>query len=153
MGLKCSKHLLGKCKIFPILANMNVEQDILCMNLRHQGIILEYLQEIQSLMDRITIEEENYDEFLGVLADIIMVHNETGSYAYKDPLTRDKWFYTLPNMVYWAALGYICAIEKEHLNIDKVIVKLSKILIKTIKRLEKMALINPSYDNDETILN
>lgn len=153
MGLKCSKHLLRKCKIFPILANMNVEQDIFCMNLRHQGIIVEYLQEIQSLMDRITVEDEDYEEFLVVLAEIIEVHNETGSYAYKDSLMRDKWFYTLPNMVYWAALGYLCAIEREHLNIDKVIVKLSKILIKTMKKLEKMALINPGCDNDKTLLN
>jgi len=132
---------------------MNVEQDVICINLRHEKIIIKYLQEIQALMDKITIEDESYEEFLCVLADIIVIHNENGVYAYNDPFVRSEWFYTLPNMVYWASLGYLCAIEKKHLDIDKVIVRLSKILVKTIKELDKMVLINPSHDNDKTLLN
>ncbi len=153
MGIKSSNHLLKKCKKFTILALMKGESDIFCMNMGHQGIILEYLSEIQDLMDRISLNDEEYDEFLSVLADIIDVHNEQGVYAYTDTFIRDKWFYSLPNMVYWASLGYLCGIEKKHLNIDKVVVKLSKILVKTVSRLERMVLINPGPENDKTILN
>jgi hypothetical protein len=132
---------------------MNQETDIFCMNLSHRGIVLQYLGEIQRLMDKITIKDDNYDEFLDVLADIIEMHNEQGAYAYSDPFVRDKWFYSLPNMVYWASMGYLAAIDKKHLNMDAVVVKLSRILIKTIEKLEKMVLINPGFDNDKTLLN
>ena len=132
---------------------MNLESDIFCMNLSHQSIVLDYLSEIQSLMDRITLEDDQYEEFLGILAAMIDVHNEQGTYAYKDAIFRQKWFYSLPNMVYWASLGYLCGIETTHINIENVIKKMSKILIKTVKKLDKMVLINPGFDNDETILN
>lgn len=153
MGIKSSKHLLKKCRKFLILADMELDNDIYCMNMSHQSIILDYLSQIQALMDKITLEDEDYEEFLSILATMIEMHNEQGSYAYKDVFYRQKWFYSLPNMVYWACMGYMCGIETKHLKMEVVILKLSKILVKTIKRLDKMALINPGFDNDETILN
>ena len=128
-------------------------EDIYCMNTTHQEIILDYLGDIQALMDRITLEDETYDVFLDTLAAIIEVHNEQGTYVYRDPLLRNEWFFNLPNMVYWACLGYLAGIETSHLNIDKVIGKISKMLISTIQKLETMALVNPSYENDKTLLN
>ena len=153
MGIKSSKHLPKKCNKFLILALMNLESDILCMNFRHQDIILDYLSEMQALMDKISLEDEEYEDFLSILTTMIEIHNEQGSYAYKDAFFRQKWFYSLPNMVYWACLGYLCGIETSHLRVENVIKKMSKILIKTIKKLETMALINPGEDNDKTLLN
>ena len=132
---------------------MDFENDIFCMNLTHQAIIMSYLGEMQELMDKITLEDDNYEEFLVLLSSLIDIHNEQGLHAYKDMFIRQKWFFSLPNMIYWACLGYLCGIETEHLRVENVIKKMSKILIKTIKKLEKMALISPGFDNDETILN
>jgi hypothetical protein len=119
----------------------------------HEGIILEYLSDMQDLLDKISLNDDGYDEFLELLAVIIEIHNDNGAYAYNDPLYRDKWYFSLPNMVYWASLGYLAAIETEHVNIDKVILKMAKTLTKTIKKLERMVLINPSFKNDKTLLN
>ena len=132
---------------------MEYENDIFCMNLTHQAIIMSYLGDMQDLMDKITIEDDNYEEFLVLLSDLIDLHNEQGLMAYKDALYRQDWFFSLPNMVYWACLGYLCGIETEHLKVENVIKKMSKILIRTIKKLERMALISPGFDNDKTILN
>ena len=104
-------------------------------------------------MDKISLEDEEYEDFLSILTSMIEIHNEQGTHAYKDAFYRQRWFFSLPNMVYWACLGYLCGIETSHLRVENVIKKMSKILIKTIKRLEKMALISPGLDNDETLLN
>ena len=153
MGIKSSKHLPKKCKKFLILAAMESGSDIFCMNMSHQAIILEYLGQMQDLMDKVTLSDNDYEEFLTVLADMIEMHNEQGAYAYQDVFYRQKWFYSLPNMVYWACMGYMCGIETGHLKMEGVILRMSKILVKTMAKLEKMALISPGFDNDETILN
>jgi len=132
---------------------MDIDNDIYCMNNKHKEIILDYLNQMQGLMDRVTLDDDAYEDFLTVLAEMIDMHNENGAYAYQDALYRQTWFYSLPNMVYWACLGYMCGIDTEHLKMDKVILKMSKILIKTTARLERMALINPGLDNDKTLLN
>ena len=132
---------------------MDNQDDIYCMNITHQEIILDYLSDIQALMDKITLEDDNYDVFLDTITSIIEVHNEQGSYVYKDPLLRNEWFFSLPNMVYWACLGYLAGIDTSHLNMDKVIGRVAKMLLNTITKLENMALVNPSYENDKTLLN
>jgi len=132
---------------------MRGEQDIFCINMGHQGIVLEYLSEMQDLLDKISLNDEDYDEFLEIMTVIIEVHNDNGSYVYADPLLRESWYFSLPNMVYWASMGYIAGIETKHVNMDKVVLKMSKILMKTIKKLEKLVLVNPSFSNDKTLLN
>jgi hypothetical protein len=132
---------------------MNTESNVVCLNLRHETIVTDYLRAIQSLMDRVTNNDDDYDHFLSVLAQIIEIHNQQGISVYKDPLLREEWFYSLPNMVYWACLGYLCGLELKVGDIEKITLKMSKILIKTMTKLETMTLISPNPYGDNTLLN
>jgi hypothetical protein len=125
---------------------------LLCLNKAHENIILSFLQDIQSIIDDITIKDEDYEGFINILAEIITTHNENGLKAYSDELFRDDWVYSLPNMVYWAALGYLSALSMEKTSLVKTISKLSNRLSITTQSIENMALIYPLY-YDKTILN
>ena len=68
---------------------MSTESNVVCLNLRHETIVTDYLRAIQSLMDRITNNDDDYDHFLSVFAQIIEIHNQQGISVYKDPLLRE----------------------------------------------------------------
>jgi len=129
------------------------ENEIFCLNRWHEGIVLEYLSDIQSIIDMSTAEDDDYEAFLDVLTQIIIVHNQNGEDSYLDTIFRSEWLYSLPNMVYWAALGYLAVLPKNEEEIDIIVTKLAKRLTKVNERIGKMVLINPFVDGDKTILN
>tara|TARA_R110001632_G_scaffold105752_2_gene215288 strand:- start:8583 stop:8981 length:399 start_codon:yes stop_codon:yes gene_type:complete len=129
------------------------ENEIFCLNRWHEDIVLDYLSDVQDIIDMSTADDDDYEAFLDVLTQIIMVHNENGEDSYLDTIFRSEWLYALPNMVYWAALGYLAVIPKDEGQINIIVTKLAKRLTKVNDRIGKMVLINPFIDGDKTILN
>lgn len=129
------------------------ENYIVCLNYTHESIILEYLADIQDIIDEITLKDENYDSFLNVLANIIINHNENGELAYKDTIFRNNWLYTLPSMVYWAALGYVSGFTNERGDISIIATKLHNNLVLVNDKIGRMIISYHSINETNTDLN
>lgn len=129
------------------------ENYIVCLNYTHESIILEYLADIQDIIDEITLKDENYDSFLNVLANIIINHNENGELAYKDTIFRNNWLYTLPSMVYWAALGYVSGFTNERGDIRIIATKLHNNLVLVNDKIGRMIISYHSINETNTDLN
>ena len=132
---------------------MYSEYEIFCLNRWHEEIVLDYLSDVQAIIDTSTADDDTYEAFLDVLTQIIVVHNKNGEDSYLDTIFRSDWLYSLPNMVYWAALGYLAVLPKDEEEIDVIVTRLAKRLTKVNNRIGKMVLINPFVDGDKTIMN
>lgn len=132
---------------------MDKDYPILCANGHHEDIILHFLAGVQRIIDDATVEDEHYDNFLDVLSKIIEVHNESGLTAFKDSVFRKDWYFSLPEMVYWACLGYISSLSVEPSGLTTILKKLNERLRRTHNEIEVMILIDPYLGSDETILN
>jgi len=132
---------------------MYSEYEIFCLNRWHEEIVLDYLSDVQAIIDTSTADDDTYEAFLDVLTQIIIVHNKNGEDSYLDTIFRSDWLYSLPNMVYWAALGYLAVLPKDEEEIDVIVTRLAKRLTKVNNRIGKMVLINPFVDGDKTIMN
>lgn len=126
---------------------------IICLNVTHEGIILDFLSDVQVIIDTATVRDEDYDSFLTVLSNIIIQHNEKGELAYRDTIFRNNWLYNLPSMVYWASIGYISALEEKREDIPVIASKLAERLSKVNDSIGLMVLYNPEFGNDKTKLN
>ena len=74
------------------------ENEIFCLNRWHEDIVLDYLSDVQDIIDMSTADDDDYEAFLDVLTQIIMVHNENGEDSYLDTIFRSEWLYALPNI-------------------------------------------------------
>tara|TARA_R110002073_G_scaffold88016_2_gene209006 strand:- start:20502 stop:20900 length:399 start_codon:yes stop_codon:yes gene_type:complete len=131
-----------------------INQDyIICLNSLHEVIVLDYLNDVQSIIDDATANDEDYDSFLNVLANIIMKHNKDGEMAYKDTIFRNSWLYNLPSMIYWACLGYVSALINKNEEVGLVAGKLAIRLDEVNDSISKLILYRPNFDDDKTLLN
>lgn len=126
---------------------------IICLNSPHEGVIMDYINDIQGIIDEATESEEDFDSFLDVLANIIMKHNADGEMAYKDTIFRNNWLYNLPSMIYWASLGYISILKNNVEGVDAVAKKLAIKFDGVNDDIGKIILYYPNFDDDKTLLN
>lgn len=119
----------------------------------HESIMLDYLNDVQSIIDNATLRDEDYDSFLNILANIIMYHNEHGEMAYKDTIFRNNWLYNLPSMIYWASVGYVSGLRDKNNDLQFVASKLAIRLEKVNDSIGRMILFDANFDNDDVILN
>ena len=115
--------------------------------------MMEFLSDIQSIIDNATKRDEDYDSFLNVLANIILHHNESGEMAYKDTIFRNNWLYNLPSMIYWASIGYVSVLPGKNDDITVTATKLAIRLAEVNESIGRMILCNPNFDDDKTLLN
>lgn len=115
--------------------------------------MMDFLADVQSIIDDATEKDDDYDSFLNILANIILNHNERGEMAYKDTVFRNNWLYNLPSMVYWASLGYISVLRGKTEDITTIATKLAIRLENVNDSIGRMILLNPSFDDDKTLLN
>jgi len=131
-----------------------LKQDyIICLNSAHESIILDFLADIQYIIDDATEDDYDYDSFLNILTKIIIQHNENGEMAYQDTIFRNNWLYNLPSMIYWASLGYVSILKNKKEDVMFITTKLSVRLDEVNLSIGKMILYNSNLDNDETLLN
>ena len=126
---------------------------LICLNATHETIMLDFLNDIQAIIDVATERDEDYDSFLNILANIIMHHNENGEMAYRDTIFRNNWLYNLPSMVYWASIGYISGIRDKNEDLPSVASKLAVRLARVNDSIGRMILYDSNFDNDDVILN
>ena len=126
---------------------------IVCLNSAHEAIMLEFLNDVQGIIDDATHNDKDYESFLNVLANIIMQHNENGEMAYKDTLFRNNWIYNLPSMIYWASIGYVSILKNKKEDITFTATKLALKLSDVNDNLGRMILFDSDFDNDKTLLN
>tara|TARA_R110000796_G_scaffold60332_3_gene139523 strand:- start:2504 stop:2902 length:399 start_codon:yes stop_codon:yes gene_type:complete len=129
------------------------ENYIICLNTSHEAIIMDYLSDVQKIIDNSTESDEDYDSFLNVLANIIMQHNEKGEMAYKDTIFRNNWLYNLPSMVYWASLGYVSILKDKTEDVSTIATRLAIELAKVNDSIGRLILFDPNFDDDKTLLN
>ena len=125
---------------------------IICINTAHESIMLEFLNDIQMIIDDATEKDEDYDSFLNILANIIMNHNENGEIAYKGTIFRNNWLYNLPSMVYWASIGYISALSNKNVSTPMVASRLAVRLSRVNDSISRMILFDTNLD-EEVIFN
>lgn len=125
---------------------------IICINTAHESIMLEFLNDIQIIIDDATEKDEDYDSFLNILANIIMNHNESGDMAYRDTIFRNNWLYNLPSMVYWASIGYVSALSNKNVSTPMVASRLAVRLARVNDSISRMILFDTNSD-EEVILN
>ena len=126
---------------------------IVCLNTTHEIIMMDFLSDVQSIIDNATENDQDYDSFLNVLANIILHHNESGEMAYKDTIFRNNWLYNLPSMIYWASIGYVSVLPGKNDEITVTATKLAIRLAEVNESIGRMILCNPNFDDDKTLLN
>lgn len=126
---------------------------IVCLNTTHEIIMMDFLSDVQSIIDNATENDQDYDSFLNVLANIILHHNESGEMAYKDTIFRNNWLYNLPSMIYWASIGYVSVLPGKNDDITVTATKLAIRLAEVNESIGRMILYNPNFDDDKTLLN
>lgn len=132
---------------------MFYQQHIICLNLAHETIILDFLNDIQGIIDEATERDEDYESFLNVLANIIVHHNENGEMAYRDTLFRNNWLYTLPSMIYWASIGYVSGLSDLNASQQMIASRLAVRLARVNDSIGRMILFDTTLDNEKVILN
>lgn len=125
---------------------------IICLNSSHEAIVVDYLNSIQGIIDDVTESDEDFDSFLDVLANIIMKHNSGGEMAYNDITFRSNWLYSLPSMIYWAALGYVSILKNNNQGVELTAKRLARKLDDVNEDIGIMILLCPDFD-DKTLLN
>lgn len=126
---------------------------IICLNSAHEAIMLDFLNDIQAIIDDATTDDKDYDCFLNILANIIMQHNENGEMAYKDTIFRNNWLYNFPSMIYWASIGYVCVLKNKKEDTTFTATKLALKLAEVNDSIGRFILYESQFDEDKTLLN
>jgi len=126
---------------------------IICLNSAHEIIMLDYLSDVQAIIDDATDNDKDYESFLNILANIIMQHNENGEMAYKDTIFRNNWLYNLPSMIYWASIGYVSILKNKKEDTTFTATKLALRLAEVNDNIGRLILFDPKFDEDKTLLN
>tara|TARA_R100000781_G_C4015413_1_gene105167 strand:+ start:176 stop:523 length:348 start_codon:yes stop_codon:yes gene_type:complete len=115
--------------------------------------MLDFLSDVQVIIDDATDNDKDYESFLNVLANIIVQHNENGEMAYKDTIFRNNWLYNLPSMIYWASIGYVSILKNKKEDTTFTATKLALRLAEVNDSIGRLILFDPKFDSDKTLLN
>jgi hypothetical protein len=128
--------------------------DIYCLNKIHTEIVFDFLSEIQSVIDKSVSYDERCEKFDKIVEQIILVHNGIGVLSLDGEITKEEWYLSLPNNLYWATLGFFASLDdyNESPLLDIYKEEALDIIEKYIKRL-KNSLIIQSITDTENIKN
>ena len=128
--------------------------DIYCLNKMHTEIVFSFLADVQSVIDKSVSYDERCEKFDKVIEQIIVIHNGIGVLSLDGSISKDEWYLSLPNNLYWATLGFFASLDEEEesplLNIYKE--EALDIIEKYIRKL-KNSLIIQSVTDRENIKN
>jgi len=85
--------------------------DIYCLNKRHTEIVFSFLCDLQSVIDKSVSHDKRCEKFDSVIEQIIVVHNGIGILSLDGEITKDEWYLSLPNNLYWATLGFFASLD------------------------------------------
>jgi predicted transglutaminase-like cysteine proteinase len=128
-----------------LLQIMDGKVKILCLDKKHQGVLFNFLEEIQTYVDEITQNDDDFDIFLNVLEELIRKHNENVVFSFLDRKREEKWLKQLPNMVYWAVIGYMYLIKVDLCDLMDTIEKVNNLVNETLDKIEDMNISGPFH--------
>tara|TARA_R110002074_G_scaffold1973_3_gene11876 strand:+ start:3349 stop:3750 length:402 start_codon:yes stop_codon:yes gene_type:complete len=125
--------------------------DIYCLNKRHTSIILDFLSDIEDIIEELEEDYEN-SSFYIVIEKIVEYHNAMGALVMKSNIPKQEWYLSLPNNIYWASIGYLSSLDEE--NEEKTVECCRKILSLvdvTLDKLEMSLIIQKGDEYEEKI--
>ena len=131
---------------------MRENLEIYCLNKRHSNIVCTFLEDLEDIVSEATDYDEEYEGFKDVIDRLIVFHNGLGFYAMDGDIDNMSWYLSMPNIVYWAVVGYFAALTpKKDVNMDEYRKKVLSLIEEVIKDLEMSLLIQPGTESDEKI--
>lgn len=91
---------------------MNEIADIICLNKRHTNLVLYFLADLQSIIDKAVSYDERMHQFDRVVEQILIVHNGIGVSSMEGNVSYEDWYLSLPNNLYWATIGFFASLDK-----------------------------------------
>ena len=99
---------------------MNDKLEIYCLNNRHSSIICNFLEDLEDIVSEATYYDEDYEGFKDVIDRLIVFHNGVGFHAMDGDIDNMSWYLSMPNIVYWAVVGYFAGLtRKKDGNMDE----------------------------------
>jgi hypothetical protein len=136
---------LKKCNKLPIIAVMDENVKIMCVNDKHELVIVYFLEQIQQYVDEITENDEDFDVFLNVLIELIAKSNENVIFSFLGAEYTEKWLSELPMTVYFAVVGYMHLIDVSLMDLIDTTEKLNNLVNETLDELQNVEDFGDSY--------
>tara|TARA_R100000781_G_C4076408_1_gene126241 strand:- start:599 stop:1027 length:429 start_codon:yes stop_codon:yes gene_type:complete len=136
---------LKKCNKLPIIAVMDENVKIMCVNDKHELIIVYFLEQIQQYVDEITEHDEDFEVFLNVLIELIAKSNENVIFSFLGAEYTEKWLSELPMTVYFAVVGYMHLIDVSLMDLIDTTEKLNNLVNETLDELQNVEDFGDSY--------
>lgn len=124
---------------------MDENVKIMCVNDKHELIIVYFLEQIQQYIDEITKDDEDYDVFLNVLVELIAKSNENVIFSFLGSDYTEKWLSELPMTVYFAVVGYMHLIDVSLHDLIDTTEKLNNLVNETMDELQNVEDFGDSY--------
>ena len=106
--------------------------EIVCDNIEHKRILEKYLQYVKASIYYMTEEHEagKFGDFIDTLETIITYSNEFREDNERQNSLMNEWRYMIPNLVVFAAAGFLSGIKTKSISKDVEILK-NKLFRKT----------------------
>ena len=124
---------------------MDGKVKILCLDKKHQGVLFNFLEEIQTYIDEITQNDDDFDIFLNVLQELIRKHNENVVFSFLGAEKEKEWLMELPRMVYFAVIGYMHLIKVDLCDLMDTVEKVNNLVNETLDEIEDMTISGPFH--------
>ena len=124
---------------------MDENVKIMCVNDKHELVIVYFLEQIQQYVDEITENDEDFDVFLNVLIELIAKSNENVIFSFLGAEYTEKWLSELPMTVYLAVVGYMHLIDVSLMDLIDTTEKLNNLVNETLDELQNVEDFGDSY--------
>jgi len=124
---------------------MDENVKIMCVNDKHELIIVYFLEQIQQYVDEITEHDEDFEVFLNVLIELIAKSNENVIFSFLGAEYTEKWLSELPMTVYFAVVGYMHLIDVSLMDLIDTTEKLNNLVNETLDELQNVEDFGDSY--------
>ena len=124
---------------------MDENVKIMCVNDKHELIIVYFLEQIQHYVDEITEHDEDFEVFLNVLIELIAKSNENVIFSFLGAEYTEKWLSELPMTVYFAVVGYMHLIDVSLMDLIDTTEKLNNLVNETLDELQNVEDFGDSY--------
>ena len=124
---------------------MDENVKIMCVNDKHELIIVYFLEQIQHYVDEITEHDEDFEVFLNVLIELIAKSNENVIFSFLGAEYTEKWLSELPMTIYFAVVGYMHLIDVSLMDLIDTTEKLNNLVNETLDELQNVEDFGDSY--------
>ena len=94
--------------------------EIVCDNIEHKQILVNYLQYVKGSVYYITEEHEagKFGDFMETINAIISYSNEFREDNERQTSLMNEWRYMIPNLVVFASIGFLAGIKRDSISYE-----------------------------------